>query len=152
MKIESTRFGELEVAEEHLFNFPHGIPGFPEEKGFAYILHDAESPFSFLQSTKEANLTFVLVDPFAFFKDYEFVLEDEVTKDLELSQENLPQVFLIATLKGKLAEMTVNLRAPLVLNGVNRTARQVILDKSEYSISHKLFPDGLPKEAVKGGK
>lgn len=152
MKIESTRFCELEVAEEQLFNFPHGIPGFPEEKSFAYILYDAESPFSFLQSTKEANLTFVLVDPFAFFKDYEFVLEDEVTKDLELSQENLPQVFLIATLKGKLAEMTVNLRAPLVVNVANRTGRQVILDKPEYSIRHKLFPDGLPVEAVKGGK
>ncbi|MHB8125587.1 MAG: flagellar assembly protein FliW [Desulfitobacteriaceae bacterium] len=152
MKIESTRFGELDVPEVQLFNFPHGIPGFPEEKSFAYILHDAESPFSFLQSTKEANLTFLLVDPFAFFKDYEFVLEEEVTKDLELSQKNLPQVFLIATLKGKLAEMTVNLRAPLVLNEVNRTGRQVILDKTEYAICHKLFPDGLPKEAVKGGK
>ena len=152
MKIESTRFGELDVAEEQLFNFPHGIPGFPEEKSFAYILHDPEVPFSFLQSTMEADLTFLLVDPFAFFRDYEFVLDDEVAKELDLSQENLPQVFLIATLKGKLAEMTVNLRAPLILNGANRTGRQVILDKTEYSICHKLFPDGLPKEAVKGGK
>ena len=152
MKIESTRFGELDVAEEQLFSFPYGIPGFPEEKSFAYILHDAESPFSFLQSTTEANLTFVLVDPFAFFMDYEFVLDDEVAKELDLSQENLPQVFLIATVKGKVAEMTVNLLAPLVLNGVNRTGRQVILDKTEYSICHKLFPDGLPKEALKGGE
>jgi flagellar assembly factor FliW len=152
MKIESTRFGELEVAEEQLFSFPFGIPGFPEEKSFVYILHDAESPFSFLQSTTEANLTFLLVDPFAFFKDYEFVLDDEVAKELDLSLENLPQVLLIATVKTKVAEMTVNLLAPLVLNGVNRIGRQVILDKKEYSVCHKLFPDGLPKEAVKGGK
>ncbi len=152
MKIESTRFGELDVEEEQLFNFPYGIPGFPEEKSFAYILHDVESPFSFLQSTTEANLTFVLVDPFAFFQDYEFVLEDEVAEELELSQQNLPQVFLMANMKGKLAEMTVNLLAPLVFNRVNRKGRQVILDKTEYSICHKLFPDGLPQEAVKGGK
>jgi len=151
MIIESTRFGELEIAEEQLFNFPHGIPGFPDEKTFAYMLHDAESPFFFLQSTTEANLTFLLVDPFAFFKDYEFVLEDDVAEKLDLSQENPPQVFLIATLKEKLADMTVNLLAPIVMNGVNRTGRQVILDKPEYSIRHKLFPDGLPKEAVKGG-
>ncbi|GAB6152517.1 flagellar assembly protein FliW [Desulfosporosinus burensis] len=152
MKIESTRLGQLEVAEEQLFNFPHGIPGFPDEKTFAYVLHDVESPFFFLQSTMEANLTFLLVDPFAFLKDYEFVLEDEVAKELDLSLENLPQVFLIANAKERLADMTVNLLAPIVINGVNRTGRQVILDKPEYSIRHKLFPDGLPKEAVKGGR
>ena len=152
MIIESTRFGEVEVTEEQLFNFPHGIPGFPDEKTFVYMPHDAESPFSFLQSTMEANLTFLVVDPFAFFKDYEFVLEDEVAKELDLSQGNPPLVFLIANAKERLADMTVNLLAPIVMNGANRTGRQVILDKPEYSIRHKMFPDGLPKEAVKGGK
>lgn len=152
MIIESTRLGRLEVAEEQLFNFPHGIPGFPDEKTFVYVLHDAESPFFFLQSTIEANLTFLLVDPFAFLNDYEFVLDDEVAKDLDLSLENLPQVFLVANAKEKLADMTVNLLAPIVINTVNRTGRQVILDKPEYSIRHKLFPDGLLKEAVEGGR
>lgn len=152
MIVESTRFGELDVAEEQLFSFPYGIPGFPDEKSFVYLLHDVESPFSFLQSTTEPNLTFILVDPFAFFKDYEFVLDDEVAKELGLFQDNLPQVFLVASMKGKLEEMTVNLLAPLLLSEVNRTGRQVILDKTEYSICHKLFPDGLPEEAVKGGR
>lgn len=152
MKIKSKRFGELEVAEEQLINFPHGIPGFPEEKTFAHLLLDAESPFSFFQSTTEPNLTFLLVNPFAFFKDYEFVLEDEIAEELELSQDNPPQVFLIATLKEKLDDMSVNSLAPLVINSVNRAGMQVILDKPEYSISHKLFPNGLPKEALEGGK
>lgn len=141
MKIKSTRFGELEVAEEQLFKFPHGIPGFPDEKNFVFIPIDGESPFSYLQSATEANLTFLLVEPFAFFQDYEFVLEDEVAQELDLSAENPPQVFLIATVKGKLADMTVNLLAPLVINGLSRTGQQIILDKSEYSISHKLFPE-----------
>lgn len=152
MRLESTRFGELEVSEEQLINFHHGIPGFPDEKNFVHILQDSESPFSFLQSTTEANLTFLLVEPFSFFQDYEFVLEDEVAKEMDLSGENPPQVFLIAKVKDKLSDMTVNLLAPLVINTLNRTGRQVILDKSEYSICHKLFPDGLPIEAGKGGK
>ena len=149
--IKTTRFGEVEVAEEQLFKFSHGIPGFPDEKVFAHLPLDAEGPFSFLQSTTEANLTFLLADPFAFFKDYEFVLEDNVAEELDLSQENPPQVFLVATMKGKPVDMTVNLLAPLVMNGLNHTGRQVILDKPEYSIRHQLFPDGLPNEAVKGG-
>lgn len=151
MKIKSTRFSDLEVSEDQLINFPQGIPGFPNEKTFAYILQDEESPFSFFQSTTEANLTFLLADPFAFIRDYEFVLEDEVAEELGLSLENRPQVFLIATVKEKLADMTVNLLAPVVVNWINRKGRQVILDKPEYTIRHKLFPNGLPNEAVKGG-
>ena len=151
MNIKSTRFGELEVAEELLFKFPHGIPGFPEEKAFVCIPLDEKSPFSYLQSMKEANLTFLLVDPFDFFSDYEFDLDDEIAKELDLSQENPPQVFLIANSKGDLADMTVNLLAPIVMNGVNHMGRQIILDNPDYSIQHKLFPDGLPKEAVQGG-
>ena len=152
MIIESTRFGKVEVAEEQLIHFSYGIPGFPDEKTFAHIGDDGESPFSFLQSTTEVNLTFLLADPFTFIKDYEFVLEDDVAEELGLSLDNSPQVFLIATVKEKMADMTVNLLAPVVVNVINRTGRQVILDKPEYSIRYKLFPDGLPKEAVKGGK
>ncbi|SDG17120.1 flagellar assembly protein FliW [Desulfosporosinus hippei] len=152
MKIKSTRFGELEVAEKQLFKFPQGIPGFPEEKNFAFIPLEEESPFSYLQSTTEVNLTFLLVNPFAFFQDYEFILEDEVAKELDLSQSNPPQVFLIASVKEKLEDMTANLLAPVVMNILNCTGKQIILDKPEYSIKHKLFPDGFPKEAVEGGR
>lgn len=152
MKIKSTRFGELEVSEEQIVKFQNGIPGFPNEKFFVLIPFDSNSPFSYLQSTLEADLTFILADPFAFFKDYEFNLNDEVVQELDLSQENPPQVFLITTMKERLADMTANLLAPIVINALTHTGRQVILDKSEYSIQHKLFPDGLPIETVKGGK
>lgn len=151
MNIKSTRFGLLEVADDQVFHFPLGIPGFHDEKLFAHIPHDSESPFSFLQSCTEANLNFLLVDPFFFFQDYEFVLEDEVALELELSLENPPQVFLIATVREKVAEMTVNLLAPLVMNWSKRVGRQVILDKPEYSIRHKLFPEGSPAETAEGG-
>lgn len=151
MKIESTRFGELEVEENQILHFPNGIPGFHDEKKFVHIPHDAESPFSFLLSTTEANLSFLLVNPFAFFNDYEFKVEDEVAEELGLSLENPPQVFLIASVKEKVTDMTVNLLAPIVLNVVKRTGRQIIIDKPEYSIRHKLFTDGQVSEAVEGG-
>lgn len=151
MRIESVRFGELEVSEEQILRFPHGIPGFLSEKAFVHIPYDQESPFSFLQSTNEVNLCFLLVNPFAFIQDYEFVLEDEIAKELELSPENPPEVFLIATVKETITNMTVNLLAPLVVNGTKRIGRQVILDKPEYSIRHRLFPDASAMEIAEGG-
>ena len=76
MQIESTRFGTIEVREEQVIHFPHGIPGFLNEKAFVHLPYEEGSPFSFLQSTTDPNLSFLLVDPFVFIKDYEFALED----------------------------------------------------------------------------
>ena len=152
MIIQSTRFGQLEMDETEIITFPHGIPGFPEEKAFVLIGSGLESPFSFLQSTVEANLTFLLADPFVFFKGYEFKIEDEVTDELGVSLENPPQVFVIATVKEKLEDMTANLLAPVVMNGQQRIGRQIVLEKAEYGTRHLLFPDGLPKQDVQGGE
>ena len=151
MIIQSTRFGELEIAEIDIISFPHGIPGFPDEKKFVAVVSDPGNPFSYLQSAKEANLTFLLADPFTFFNDYEFSLDDAVAEELGVSPEKPPQVFIIATVKEKLEEMTVNLLAPLVINGQERIGRQIILDKSDYGTRQVLFPEGLPLQAT-GGK
>lgn len=151
MLIRSAQFGELEVNESQMISFPDGIPGFPEEKLFAYFLNDSESPFSFLQSVQEEQLLFLLVDPFAFFPDYEFVLDDEIAEEMNLSAENPPQVFLIATVKGSFAGMTVNMVAPVVINPAGRLGCQTVLHGSGYSLSEKLFPNGLP-DGNEGGK
>ena len=152
MIIQSTRFGPLEIAETDIIKFPHGIPGFPTEKTFIAVVNEPDSPFSFLQSATEANLTFLLADPFTFFNDYEFVLDDAVAQELGVSPEKPPQVFIIATVKEKLENMTVNLLAPLVINGQGRIGRQIVLDKSNYGTRQLLFPDGLPKQVEQGGK
>jgi len=152
MIIQSTRFGELDIADTDIINFPHGIPGFPDQKTFVLVVSDPDSPFCFLQSATEAHLTFLLADPFAFFKEYEFVLDDSVAEELGVSQEKPPQVFIIATMKHKLQDMTVNLLAPIVINEQNCVGRQIILDKSDYGIRHQLFPDSLIQQAVQGGK
>ena len=152
MIIQSTRFGELDIADTDIITFPHGIPGFPDQKTFVSVISDPDSPFCFLQSATQAHLTFLLADPFTFFKDYEFVLDDSVAGELGVSQEKPPQVFIIATMKHKLEDMTVNLLAPIVINGHDRVGRQIILDNTDYGIRHPLFPDGLIQQAAQGGK
>ncbi|WP_378950663.1 flagellar assembly protein FliW [Pelosinus sp. sgz500959] len=152
MIIQSTRFGKLEIDESEIINFPHGIPGFPEEKKFILVANAPDSPFSFLQSTVEANLTFLLADPFVFFKEYEFKIDDEVTHELGLFSENPPQVFVIATVKEKLEDMTANLLAPVVINSQERIGRQIILEKTNYGTRHSLFPDGILQQDAQGGK
>jgi flagellar assembly factor FliW len=152
MVIESTRFGSLDIDDRDILSFPEGLPGFGAEKAFAFLPYGPDSPFAFLQSVAEPNLTFLIVEPFAFFLDYQFVLPGEVEKALGLSKKNLPQIFAIVTVPEKLEEMTANLLAPLVVNAVKRIAVQVVLEKVPYTTRHRLFPQGFPPKKAKGDK
>ncbi len=150
--IESTRFGTLDIDDRDILNFPAGLPGFGAEKAFAFLPYGPDSPFAFLQSVAEPNLTFLIVEPFPFFPDYQFVLPDDIEKALGLSKKNLPQTFVIVTVPEKLEEMTANLLAPIVVNPGKRTAVQIVLEKAPYATRHRLFPQGFPVKNAKGDK
>ncbi len=76
MKIQSTRFGEIECDEADLIAFPEGVLGFPEDS--RYVLLDPDggaSPFKWLQSATSPELAFVVIDA-AFLKaDYRISLD-----------------------------------------------------------------------------
>ena len=145
MIIYSTRLGEIEIQESDIIRFPHALPGFPEETSFIMFAYEADSPFFLLQSTITPELTFALVDPFEFFKDYEIKLDDETIAELELSEENYPKIYAIVTVPEDIKDMTANLIAPVVINWKTKTAMQAILEKSGYNIRHRIFPLA-PKE------
>ncbi len=150
MVIESTRFGSLEVDEQDIISFPQGLPGFREEKAFAFLPYGPESPFAFLQSVNQPELTFFIVEPFHFFADYEFELDDDLAREIGLVADCPFQVFCIVTVPDKLEEMTANLLAPLVINWRQRSAVQAVLDKKDYTTRHRLFPNGFPAKPKEG--
>lgn len=151
MNINSTRFGALDVPEDNILKFCDGIPGFPEEKKFAFLSQGEDSPFAFLQSIANPDLTFVIVEPFSFIKDYTFNLADELVSELELSNENPPHIFNIVTVRETIQNATVNLVAPIVVNWHKKIAAQIILEKTSYTTRQPLLPNGLPKQASSQG-
>lgn len=152
MKIYSTRFGELDISIENILKFDQGIPGFPNENEFAFLPYEAGSPFAFLQSTHDADLTFLIVEPFSFLPEYAFELTDEWSEEIGVSTENPPQIFNIVSIKEPLQQSTVNLLAPVIVNWKDCKAKQIILEKVEYTTKHLLFPNGLPNQTNQGGK
>jgi len=152
MLIRSTRFGEIEVSENEFIRFPYGLPGFSQEKAFAILPYQPDSPFAFLQSTTEPDLTFVIVDPFVFFADYNFQLEDTVVTELGLSDDQPPQIFNIVRIPEATDDITANLLAPIIINRHTCRAMQIVLDKSPYTVRHRLFPQGQSAQTGKGGK
>lgn len=151
MRIISTRLGDLDLPETSIFDFPHGLPGFVMEKTFVLLLHAEDSPFAFLQSTIEPNLTFLLVDPFSFFPDYRFEINDDLAAELNIGDDNLPQIWNIVTVPGgNVQRMTANLLAPIIINANDRVGMQLVLERTAYTTQHQLLAPGTGGEANVG--
>ncbi len=145
MKINTMRFGDIDVEERQIFTFGKGLPGFPKERQFAFLPHDDGSDnkpnFAYLQSLSTPELTFLLADPFAFFPDYEFTIDDETELRLGTSTQNMPMVWCISMILNKVEDISANLLAPILFNVENNMAMQMILENSKYSTRHRLFPE-----------
>ena len=140
-KVDTLRFGTIEIEEDKIVHFAHGIPAFEEEKEFVIIPYD-ESPYLFMQSLSTPDLAFLITMPFLFFPDYEFELDDAVQKELGIKDQEDMLIYAIITIpQGKIEDMTANLTAPVVLNKKNMQAKQVVLEKGGYTTRHRLFPE-----------
>ena len=141
-KVNTLRFGEIEIDEEKIVHFEDGIPAFEEEHEFVIIPYDEESPYVFLQSLATPDLAFLMTMPFVFFPEYEFELDDESQAKLGIQEQEEMLIYSLLTIPGgKVSDMTANLMAPVVINTTNMQARQIVLDKSRYTTKHRLFPE-----------
>lgn len=141
-KIQTMRFGDLEVPEDKIITFEHGLPGFEEEHSFVIVNTGEESPYCFLQSAATPRLAFLMTNPFLFFPDYSFELSDSVQQELGISeQEGMDLYTLISIPSGSVRDMTTNLMAPVVINNKTMAAQQVVLEKTSYTTKHRLFPE-----------
>ena len=140
-KIMTSRFGEIEAAEDAVIHFAAGIPAFEEEHEFLIIPYEEDSPYVFLQSVRTPELAFLMTMPLAFFPDYEFTIDDEVEQELELTSPEEVLIYAVLTLSGtEIRDLTANLIAPIVINAKTRKGKQIVLDRSSYTTKHRLFP------------
>ena len=141
MKIQTTRFGEIEVADKSIITFNKGIPGFEDDKKYVLVPADAseDTPFFFLQSIEAEEVSLFLVDPFTFFKDYDVKLADQMVERLELEDPADAIVLTTVTVPGEINSATTNLKAPLIINNKKQLGMQIVLDNKSYEIKQPLF-------------
>lgn len=151
MKIDTKYFGEIEIGDEKIIHFESGIMGFEEYKDFT-LIYDSEAEkrpfFSWLQCVMEKGLAFPVVNPLNVIKDYNPVVEEALLEPLgELKDEDIV-LLVFATIPKDIKETSVNMKAPVIVNAANGKAIQVILEKGNYSIKHKIIED-IGKETSK---
>jgi len=97
------------------------------------------SPFKWLQCVDDPMLAFAIANPFLLKPDYDVKLSDEVVEHLEIKKEVDVAIYTIVVVPEDITKMTMNLKAPLVINVRNKKGVQAILDTEEYSIRHHIM-------------
>ena len=144
MKIATRQFGEMDVREQDIVRFERGLPGFEELKRFVFVEPEPDLPFSFLQSVDDADVAFIVTNPFLFYPDYEFELTEPTQEELNIRSERDVAVWSVVTVRGQAAEATINLLAPIVVNVKDKRGRQIVLHDSGYGTKHPLFREKPP--------
>ena len=136
MKVETSRFGTLEITEEDLIVFPEGLLGFHRYKQFVLVQVAETSPLLWLQSVRVPELAFVIADPRLFRPDYQVQVKKEDLKTIELTEVEKAEVYVI--LNRVDGELTANLQGPLVINPDGRLGKQLVLSDKRFPVRYPL--------------
>lgn len=142
MVAETKFFGTIDIEEEKIIEFPMGIIGFENLKKFA-LIYDSEreerSKISWLQSMEEPLMVLPVINPIDIIEEYSPVIEDELTKSIGDPADADIIIFVTMSIPSDLTKMTANLKAPIIINTVNRKAMQVIVENEDYKIKYNVY-------------
>ncbi len=142
MDLNTRYFGELTIREEEIINFQKGIPAFEDVKRFVIISDsDPTSPFKWLQCVDDGNLIFAIANPFMIKKDYDFEIDDKALAEINVTKIEDVEIYSMLVIPEDISKMTINLKAPLIINHKERLGNQVILDTDKYSVRHYIIED-----------
>lgn len=136
MQVRTTRFGNVEIAEDRVIEFPKGLLGFSEYRRYCLLEPAEDSAFFWLQSLDDPSLAFVVTDPSFFVPEYSVPIRAEQMGDLALARLEDAQVFVIVNKVDQ--TLTGNLQGPLVINTLTRSGEQFVLAEKRWTTRHPL--------------
>lgn len=140
MKLNGTRFGEIEYTQTDIIHFSEGMIGFTDFHNYVVVTTKEGSSYKWLQSLEEPKLAFLLSLPNTFLEEYSPAIKDSEAQVLGLTEDTEYLVLVTTTIPvGKPKDATANLAAPVIINLETRQAKQVILDDEAYTIRYPIF-------------
>lgn len=147
MKLDTTRFGEVEVDPTDVITFPDGLPGFVAKR-FVLLPAERAPAVVWLQALETPELAFITLDP----DDLDLAFEPRF-KPGELSAvapDGLEAVECrVLARTDDNGALRVNLFAPLLINRASGVGVQLPLVGSGYSTEEPWPPSG-PSDTVDG--
>lgn len=137
VNLNSVLLGPLEIRADTVITFPAGLPGFASLRNFA-LVETQRDDLVWLQSVDDAELTFLLADPFAVVSGFEVELP---AADLAAigGPENGPALLVLTVVQLEGGQpSSANLQSPIVIDRERRVGRQVVLPDSRYGMHHPI--------------
>jgi flagellar assembly factor FliW len=124
MKLQTTRFGRIDVESEDVLHFSSGLPGLEDCRQWALLADSTNDALGWLQSISRSDVALAVVSPRRFVPDYQVRIPRSELSPLALADVRQAQVVVVVGRNG--TGLTLNLKAPIVINLENRTGRQVV--------------------------
>lgn len=129
--------GEQMVLKNGSVVFEKGLPGFDGLKNFELVALEQVGFFN-LSSSEQENISLLLIDPYIYFPNYEIEIDDSTTERLNIKDVSDVLVLSVVTLNDDVEKITLNLRAPIIVNLTTGKCEQVILDREDYLVRQSL--------------
>lgn len=138
MRITTSRFGKIDVAAGDLLHFPSGLPGLEDCRSWALLADSTNDALGWLQSTTRGDVALAVVSPRRFVPDYQVRIPRSELTPLAIGDMRQAQVVVVVGTNG--TNLTLNLKAPIVINLETRTGRQVVA-RGELALDYELSND-----------
>lgn len=141
MKVNTTRFGELEVDKKDVITLSEGLLGFDKLTKFFIVDPGDQTLILWLQSIDDASTAFPIIEPKIFMPNYSVKLLPAELASLQLESVNEASIYTILTIPEVVTDMSANLKAPIVINNRTKVARQIVLQDSKLEVRFKMYAD-----------
>ncbi|PHR94794.1 MAG: hypothetical protein COA78_31575 [Blastopirellula sp.] len=124
MDISTSRFGNVEIDAQDIIQFPEGLIGFENAQNWVVLSDESNDAIGWLQSIDEPDLAMAVVSPRRFSTEYRVRTGKSEIEALELSDSD--DTFVLAIVSKHEEQLTINLRAPLIINLSKQVGKQVV--------------------------
>ncbi len=135
MKISTSRFGPVQFEPDDVIQFPAGILGLDGSSEWVLLADAQNDCLGWLQSASQAEIALAVVSPRRFIPDYQVRIARDEIAVLQLDQVQNAQV--LVTVSNNERTVTLNLKAPLIINLARRLGRQVV-NSADYALQYEL--------------
>ncbi len=139
VKVETRKFGSIEVDEDKVINIPTGLPGFPGKDKFVLLEKEEARPFCWLQCVDDPEIALIVINPMLFKPDYNVDLSNAYKALSWEDNGNNIAMFVVVNIWGEPRRVTANLIGPIVINTAMNEAAQIVLHDTPYSVEHQVM-------------
>ena len=141
MRINTTRFGRIDVDAGDVLHFASGLPGLEDCRDWALLADAGNDALGWLQSMSRGDVALAVVSPRRFVPDYQVRIPRSELVPLDIVDIRAAQVVVVVGRTG--TTLTLNLKAPIVINLETRTGRQVVAS-GELPLQYELSQERPP--------